>query len=102
MRTSPIEVLIIDDCAEDREIMRSLLLSAGDQHYRVREACNGEEGVQAVLQKGPQCILLDFRLPDADGLRFLEKYANGQAALKCLIDTRSKIDGAIDSLSPAA
>ncbi|MDQ5845955.1 MAG: response regulator [Acidobacteriota bacterium] len=46
-------------------MMRRLLEMSG---YRVAEATNGEEAVNAAMQVRPQVILMDLSLPLIDGL----------------------------------
>jgi len=66
-------VLIVDDSPEDREVYRRFLRSDGDHAYEFAEAETGEEGLQACRTKAPDCVLLDYRLPDLDGLAFLRE-----------------------------
>ncbi|HYG65000.1 MAG TPA: response regulator, partial [Thermoanaerobaculia bacterium] len=69
----PLLILIVDDSLEDREVYRRLLLQDRDHEYRFQEAESGEEGLEAAAMEAPDCILLDYRLPDVDGLEFLER-----------------------------
>jgi len=61
-------VLIVDDSPEDRHTCRTFL----DTGYRVSEADTGQAGLELIGRLKPDCILLDYRLPDLDGLEFLE------------------------------
>ena len=66
-------LLIIDDCPEDRDVYRRYLLKDSHQSYQIMEADAAEEGL-ALCQKGLcDAILLDFQLPDMDGLEFLDR-----------------------------
>jgi CheY-like chemotaxis protein len=60
-------VLIVDDHSDTRIIVRELLTHFG---YRVREAVNGAEAM-VESANGPDLILLDFLMPDRDGLEVL-------------------------------
>ncbi|HEY0512600.1 MAG TPA: response regulator [Thermoanaerobaculia bacterium] len=73
MSDAPIRLLIVDDSAEDRELYRRLLLQDRDHVYEFLEAETGEEGLRAVRGENPDCLLLDYRLPDLDGLEFLAR-----------------------------
>jgi signal transduction histidine kinase len=68
-----LHILIVDDSPEDREVYRRLLLQDRDHEYRFQEAESGEEGLEMAARETPGCILLDYRLPDVDGLEFLER-----------------------------
>ncbi|MGF1537612.1 MAG: GAF domain-containing protein [Elainellaceae cyanobacterium] len=70
-------VLLIDDSPEDRELYRRYLKRDLDYAYTVIEAGMGEQGLALWQQHQPDVILLDYRLPDLDGLEFL-------ARLECL------------------
>ena len=73
MTRGPYRILIVDDSAEDREIFRRLILRgiAGDHDYAVEEAEGGEAGLRKCRDEPPDCVLLDYSLPDLDGLEFL-------------------------------
>ncbi len=58
-------VLVIEDQADNRQIVRDLLESAG---YSVVEALTGEAGIAAALADPPALILMDVQLPGIDGL----------------------------------
>jgi two-component system, cell cycle response regulator DivK len=60
-----VTVLLVEDTEDNRQMMRKLLEMSG---YRVAEATNGEEAVNAALQVCPQVILMDLSLPLIDGL----------------------------------
>lgn len=61
-------VLIIDDSDEDRLLYKHYLESS----YTLLEANSGTLGVNLVQKFKPDCILLDYRLPDMDGLEILQ------------------------------
>jgi PAS domain S-box-containing protein len=65
----PLRVLIIDDTPEDRMVVRMALETQG---FMLNEAQNGESGIAAARALSPDCILLDYRLPDLDGLEVLD------------------------------
>jgi len=64
-------VLIVEDSPEDREIYRRYLMGDCDYDYTIIEASLGEEGLNLWRQHQPDAVLLDYRLPDLDGLEFL-------------------------------
>ncbi|HEV2856412.1 MAG TPA: response regulator [Thermoanaerobaculia bacterium] len=68
-----IRVLIVDDSPEDREFYQRLLVQDRERAYEFLEADLGEEGLRAALEEEPDCLLLDYKLPDLDGLEFLER-----------------------------
>ncbi len=73
MTDAPILLLIVDDSPEDRELYRRLLAQDGEHAYEFLDAETGEEGLQLAHNRIPDCLLLDYRLPDVDGLEFLSR-----------------------------
>ena len=57
-------VLVAEDNAVNRELIRELLESRG---YEVSEACDGEEALQLLAQSRPDILLLDIGMPKLDG-----------------------------------
>jgi signal transduction histidine kinase len=58
-------VLIVDDSAADRAILRTILGRAG---YRVYEVAKGTEALQKAREVRPHIVILDVNLPDLNGL----------------------------------
>src|SRR5208337_2731483 len=61
------KVLIVDDEAD----LRNMLTSVLEDHYDVAQANNGAALQKALSQAPPDVVLLDVKLPDADGLELL-------------------------------
>ncbi|WP_447971305.1 sensor histidine kinase [Nitrospira sp. M1] len=68
MKTS---VLIIDDCQEDRDVLRRYLSKSVQQRFRIIESDSSAEGWELCQREQPDCILIDYQIPDADGLEFI-------------------------------
>lgn len=64
-------ILIVDDSPEDREVYRRYLLRDREYNYTILEASLGQQGIELWQQQKPDAVLLDYRLPDLDGLNFL-------------------------------
>jgi PAS domain S-box-containing protein len=78
-------VLIIDDSADDRAEVRRLLLRGSDRRYIFAEAETGAAGMAAVLVMGelPDCVVLDYNLPDMDALEVLAGLAGPDGLPLC-------------------
>jgi CheY-like chemotaxis protein len=64
-------VLVVDDDADIREIVRMLLEAGG---YRVLTACDGLDAwEQLERSEAPALILLDLMMPRMDGEQFLQQ-----------------------------
>ena len=56
-------VLVIDDDADIRGLLRELLERAG---YEVTESPNGRDGLRALYSTSPDLVLLDVSMPELD------------------------------------
>ncbi|NJL51080.1 MAG: response regulator [Hydrococcus sp. SU_1_0] len=66
-------ILLVDDCLEDRINYAHYLLEEIPHYCVIVEAQTGEEGLSLCGQLFPDVILLNYDLPDLDGLEFLNK-----------------------------
>ena len=66
-------VLIVDDSREDCELYRQYLLQDSECQYTVVIAESGQAGLELWQRHEPDVVLLDYRLPDLDGVEFLTK-----------------------------
>lgn len=66
-----IRVLIIDDIAETREILRKLLSFEADIEV-IGAAASGPEGIELVQQFRPHIVLMDINMPGMDGITATE------------------------------
>ncbi|HUQ41833.1 MAG TPA: response regulator [Candidatus Limnocylindrales bacterium] len=64
-------VLVVDDEAPIREVMRDVL---SDEGYDVTAAPDGEEALLKCQEGCPDVILLDLNMPRLDGAAFLKRY----------------------------
>jgi CheY-like chemotaxis protein len=63
-------VLVVDDKASSRELVRTLLERAG---YAVSEAADGREALAVAREAPPDLILLDLQMPVLDGFGALHQ-----------------------------
>ena len=64
---------MVDDDPEVRDRVRHTLERSG---WTVRDAADGKEALQAVIQSPPRAILLDLTMPVMDGFTFLHELRN--------------------------
>jgi two-component system, sensor histidine kinase and response regulator len=83
MAVTPLQVLIVDDSLEDRAIYRRLLTREHGDFCDIWEAESGDEGLAVCRSKPLDCILLDYRLPDLDGLEFLAALESPPTTASC-------------------
>lgn len=65
-------ILIVDDSESDTRIYRRYLERSGEK-WKVEAATTLTAALKFCASSQPDCVLLDFRLPDSVGLEGLEK-----------------------------
>jgi CheY-like chemotaxis protein len=79
-------ILIIEDSPDDRASIRQMLLRGSDRPYCFTEAELGAAGVRACREAAgtpPDCVLLDYHLPDMDAPEVLAELRNGSEFPAC-------------------
>lgn len=64
------DVLVIDDEVQIRRLLRATLEGAG---YAMREAATGQLGLNEIVFRRPDAVVLDLGLPDLSGLEVLKR-----------------------------
>ncbi|SMC16679.1 GAF domain-containing protein [Desulfacinum hydrothermale DSM 13146] len=62
-RSSRPRILVVEDNPDNRVLFHAIL----DEHYEVRDAENGREGLRLIGQWRPDLVLLDMSLPEMSG-----------------------------------
>ncbi|MBL0870559.1 MAG: response regulator [Phycisphaerales bacterium] len=65
-------ILLIDDSKTMRNIQKSVLAQLG--HTTVEEACDGQDALNKVGAFQPELILVDWNMPNMDGLTFVKNF----------------------------
>jgi two-component system cell cycle response regulator DivK len=84
-------VLVVEDFEDNRFMMRRLLEMSG---YRVVEAVNGNQAVEAAASEHPDIILMDLSLPQLDGLAATRRIREQQGTRRVPIVAVSAHDSA--------
>ena len=64
-------VVVIDD---EAGVRRTVSMILEDEGYDVSTASNGREGLAQALEQSADIVLCDVRMPEMDGLQFLDQY----------------------------
>jgi PAS domain S-box-containing protein len=72
MNLPTVTLLIVEDFPASRELYRNCLLTDASYAYDFLEAESVAEGLELCRTRSIDAILLDYKLPDGDGLKFLE------------------------------
>ena len=79
-------VVIVEDDPEDMTEIRRLLLQGSDRRYQFVEAATGAAGVRAILDASnspPDCVVLDYTLPDMDAMEVLAAVIGADGRTVC-------------------
>jgi DNA-binding NtrC family response regulator len=100
MKTDNRHVLIIDD---ERPVLMTLEALLKRHGYQVDTAATGGQGLKLLKTKSPTLVLLDLRLPDADGLEMLDRIKNELPQVQVIILTaHDSLHNAIESIKRGA
>jgi PAS domain S-box-containing protein len=76
MSKPQIRILVVEDDLVDRMACRRALAQDANFEFVLSEAETGREGLQLAHAQKPDCVLLDYHLPDLNGLEFLAELRN--------------------------
>ncbi|HOR24746.1 MAG TPA: ATP-binding protein [Opitutaceae bacterium] len=85
-------ILIVDDIAENRRLLRKMLEPIG---FMVLEAADGEEAITENARWQPHAILMDLRMPKLDGweaIKRIRQTEEGARRVKIVVLTASAFD----------
>lgn len=78
-------VLIVDDTDDFRLLFSESLIKDQWPPENIFEAASGKEALEKFKEKQPDCILLDFNLPDKNALEIIESFKSGEDEVPCPI-----------------
>lgn len=81
----PSRILIIEDDPADREVYRQCLRQSNGCEFEFAEAACGGTGIQVFRTWRPDCLLLDFNLPDLDGIEVLAQIRDHSGRVPCAV-----------------
>ncbi len=77
-----LKILVVDDESDTLEFIAYQLKSAG---YEVRTATNGRIGLEVLQSFDPDLMLVDYMMPEMDGLAFLKQVKSAFPGLRSKI-----------------
>lgn len=92
-------ILVVDDEPQIRTLLRATLMRNG---YRVVEASNAREALNARTIDRPDLILLDLGLPDRDGLEVVEALRGEPACRLIVLSAREQTEQKVAALDLGA
>jgi threonine synthase len=99
-------VVVVDDTAEARRLIRRILQSQGD--FEIFEATNGREAIELVSREIPDLVILDLMMPEVNGFAVLDELRSKPettnipvivaTAKELTVDEKSRLQGQIQAL----
>ncbi|MEP6817564.1 MAG: response regulator, partial [Marmoricola sp.] len=94
---SPLRVLVVDD---EPNIAELLLMALRYEGWEVEVALNGSKAVSAAKATKPDVVVLDWMLPDFDGMEVLSRLRAQQADVPVLFLTaRDSVEDRVAGLT---
>lgn len=77
----PIRILVVDDDADIRGVVRAMLESVG---YRVEVAVNGQQAVSMLQSGGYDVVITDLVMPEKEGIATIKEIRQSYPHLKVI------------------
>lgn len=91
------KVMLVDDSRTMRNIQKSALVEMGVTN--VVEACDGQDALSKVKAEAPELILLDWNMPNMDGLTFLKAFrAENKTTTVIMVTTEAEKARVIEAI----
>ena len=101
MKKIPIKILLVDDDEEEFFILQRLLKNARYAHYAFQWASNYNEGLSAILSHHHDAALVDYRLPESNGIELITAAMKQECKIPLILLT-GQGSPAVDMASMAA
>ena len=95
----PAKILVVDDDAAIRRLLRNTLLRAG---YAVVEANDAKDALRQATVEHPAAVLLDLGLHDRDGLSLIPQLRSREGIAVLVVSAREAVDEKVAALDLGA
>ena len=99
-RTDPIDVLLVDDEDDFRQILSKRLTRRG---IHVRQTDRGEKALRMLEEKSAEIVILDVKMPGMDGIECLRRIKKMPGMTEVIMLTgHADIQGGVDGIKSGA
>lgn len=82
MNKKKLKILLVEDSPEDQLTFQRYLRQDQNHIYHFLTSETGDEALEICLAEEPDCILLDYNLPDMTGLEFLAELIEAAGSMR--------------------
>ncbi len=81
------KILLVDDSRTIRNIQKNVLAQLGHTDTDISEAADGVEALKALASDRPDLVLIDWNMPNMDGLTLVQKIREKDKGLPLIMVT---------------
>jgi len=95
MDYSKYDVLQVDDVPLNNRLVRCML---SRYNFNLRTALGGQEALDAIAERKPDLVLLNWHMPDPDGMEVLKKIRSNEATrdIRVIMVSAAVMDSCIE------
>ena len=91
------KIMLIDDSKTMRNIQKSVLAQLG--YTTIEQACDGQDALSKIGAFAPDLVLVDWNMPNMDGLTFVKHYREqGNTTPIIMVTTESEKSRVIEAI----
>ncbi len=91
------KIMLVDDSRTMRNIQKSVLAQLG--HTEIEEACDGQDALSKVGAFEPDLLLVDWNMPNMDGITFVRTYRQKEKTTPIImVTTETEKSRVIDAI----
>jgi DNA-binding NtrC family response regulator len=93
-------ILIVDDVATNRELIREALMC---QEYKTTEAADASQALEVMENEGAELVITDLRMPGLSGIELLRKLQGGYPDTAVILVTAwGTVESAVEAMKAGA